>query len=550
LPVATRSTDAHCSDRESSNGQLRTDPVRIAIATAFFAIGLLQLDDYGLTWDESESYQAGGLALFNMKAVVRGRPLQSWNIHQLPGYSFVVDVLGSGFVRVVSRDLHLMDWVVAFHLFHLLLSTLALYLVYGLAHEVSGRRRIATIATIALAVLPQFVGHAQNNPKDLPGLLALVLALSTFVRLDAASTVRSVLIAAIATGVALTTHVSALLLVPLFGIWHAVSRRWLAFRSYVVFAVAAIATAVLTWPWLWSAPYDRISWAVGHVSERFGFGTFPVLYLGRVYQAWELPWHYSLVCLLVATPVLYVATMLCSIGRLRVRRTPSAGTAEAAAVLGWSWCAIMIVAESVAPMRYDGARHLLIIAPAMCLLAAVGFDLILEWITRAPWVARSGVRARALALTCAVAAFTLVVVQDVQVHPYQNAYLNEVANAWISGHAEDTFEIEYWGQPFKEGSDWINRHAEPDAAVFVSIGDEAPMHYLKRRFVFLDDGTLPLFENQTRPAYVMLITRKAFYGGAVTSVMHRYEPVFEVRRQKGTLLAIYSNRRSASPSTN
>jgi hypothetical protein len=58
--------------------------------------------------------------------------------------------------------------------------------------------------------------------------------------------------------------------------------------------------------------------------------------------------------------------------------------------------------------------------------------------------------------------------------------------------------------------------------------------------------TLPLFENQGRPAYLMLMTRKALYRPEIERVVRRYEPIFAVRRQKGTLLNVYSNRRLAA----
>jgi hypothetical protein len=85
---------------------------------------------------------------------------------KLPGYSFVVDTLSGVFVWVVWRRFDLLDDVLSFHLFHLLLATLSLVMLYMLASEVSGRARIAVLSTLRLALLPQFVAHSQNNLKD------------------------------------------------------------------------------------------------------------------------------------------------------------------------------------------------------------------------------------------------------------------------------------------------------------------------------------------------------------------------------------------------
>jgi dolichyl-phosphate-mannose-protein mannosyltransferase len=520
--------------------RLRRHAAVIGIALTFAAVSVLNLRDYGLTFDETESYQAGGLYLNIVKTAVAGKPTPSWYMHQLPGYYFVVDILRSGFTRVLSRELRLMDWVLAFHLFHILLSTLAVFLMYGLAYEVSGVRRIATLSALCLALLPQFVAHSQNNPKDLPGLLVIVLATFTFTRLQSTSPPRQVWSAGMALGLALTTHVGAVLLLPVFGIWHVVSGRRLRFKSYVLFAAVATATAFLCWPWLWSAPLDRVASALQHVRRRFGFADLPVLYLGSIYQAWELPWHYLLVSLLACTPVVYLALIVCSIFRLRSGpERSSTQNPRATAVLGWSWCAILVAAETRAPMQYDGARHLLVVVPGMCLLAAVGFDLILDWIERIIPIARSGPLRLGVEPACIALAFASVAAQLIRVHPYQNAYLNEITNAWITGHAEDVFEVEYWAQSYKEGAEWVERHAEPDAAIYIGFADEVAVHSFKRRYEYFDEQQ---FDDPTHPAYLMLMTRKAWYTPAMTRVAHGYAPVFEVRRQKGTLLAVYSNR--------
>jgi hypothetical protein len=134
----------------------------------------------------------------------------------------------------------------------------------------------------------------------------------------------------------------------------------------------------------------------------------------------------------------------------------------------------------------------------------------------------------------------------VQLHPYQNAYLNEVTNAWIAGNAEDVFEVEYWGQSYKEGAEWLNDHSERDADICVGLAQRPADRYLMRKSSVISPETLPRFEDQRRPAHLMLMTRKALYRPEIEHVVRRYEPIFAVRRQKGILLNVYSNRRLAA----
>ena len=530
----------------SWSDRLRKYDAGMAITLAFFVVSVATLPDYGQTWDEAETSDAAFLDLRMVRAFVTGQAKPSWEGHELPGYYFVLDSLRGGFAWV-ARRLHVLDDVLSIHFVQILLATLSVLLFYRLAENLSGGRRIAVLSTMVLVLFPQFLAHSQNNPKDLPGLFVFVLAIYTFTRLARpegdGGRLRDVLYAGLALGLALTTHVSAVFLVPVLGIWQLATRRVVRWRSQLLVLGVAGTTAFLTWPWLWSAPGKNLVWAARHIAARLHNDYIRVLYLGRIYNAWEVPWHYSLVLLLATTPVLYLVFALFGVSPFRSRADRTAAGGRSAVILGCLWCAILIAAETRAPMRYDGVRHLLMIVPGFCLVAGVGLDRILRWIEETSMVARSGTLRRIAAPACAGLMFASVGVELIRMHPYHNAYLNEAANAWLPGNAEDVFEVEYWQQSYKEGAEWLNAHAEPDAGIFVAFDDRCADHYLRRKATELDSTNLPLFEDRMRVAYLMVMTRKAMYKDAVAHVVRAYEPVFTIRRQKGTLLRLYSNRR-------
>ena len=72
--------------------------------------------------------------------------------------------------------------------------------------------------------------------------------------------------------------------------------------------------------------------------------------------------------------------------------------------------------------------------------------------------------------------------------------------------------------------------------------------YLDRESIELVDSMLPRFEDRSRPAYFLTITRSAMFPESIRRIVRTYEPVFEIRRQKATLLRVYSNRRSKADS--
>jgi 4-amino-4-deoxy-L-arabinose transferase-like glycosyltransferase len=532
-------------------GEVWTDWFRrydagLFITLGFFSISVLTLPHYGQTWDEPEIYAAAFHNLRIIKAFVSGQLRPQWAFfHELPGYYFVFDSLRGAFAWLLSIRMHLMDDVLSFHFFHVLLSTLSVFLFYRLAHNVSGRSRIAMLSTLVLVLFPQFLAHSQNNPKDLPGLFAYVLAIYSFTRLEVACKFRDMLSSGLALGLALTTQVTGVFLLPLLGLWLVLTDRKLLkekWRSYIIVPAVAVVTAFLCWPWLWTGPAENLIWAIRHIA-RLHYDDLSVMYLGTVYKASELPWHYFLVIFLATTPVLYLLFAGFSLTCFQSRAERTAASPRSAATLGWLWCAILVAAETHAPMRYDGIRHLLMIVPGFCLLAGVGLDAILGWIEKTPLAKRAKNWRYIGAMTCAAAAFSCVGVQIVRIHPYQNAYLNEVTNAWLAGNAEDVFEVEYWQQSYKEGSEWLNAHAEPDAEIYVAFAQNCADHYLNRKSRALDGNSLALYKDRSRARYLMLITRKAMFDEPIRFVECTYEPIFTIRRQKGTLLKVYSNRR-------
>jgi hypothetical protein len=333
--------------------------------------------------------------------------------------------------------------------------------------------------------------------------------------------------------------VSAICLVPILALWQALAGPKLKWKRYALVLTVGALTAFVFWPWLWADPVGRLKWAATHIGSRFHIDSVKVLYFGRIYEAWELPWHYSLVHVLAATPILY---LLCAAAALRPDRSGlerGAPAPRSAAILGWLWCAIPIAAEMRAPMHYDGARHLLMTAPGLCLLAGVGLDSVLRFEQRPPTRARRLV----IATMFGAAAIAYAGAQLIRVHPYHNAYLNEVVRAWLPGNAEDMLEVEYWGQSHKEGAEWLKAHAEADADIYVGLDTASADHYLGRRSRKMNTESLRTFEDRTRPAYFMVITRKAMYSPAIEHIVKTYEPILVIRRQKGNLLKIFSNRR-------
>lgn len=519
----------------------------LILVGAFLLVGLASLDDYGITWDEGEKIHADASYL---EILGRTRNEDPRVIH-LPGYFYVFDTARSVYAKGVADLLGCEAPVQIHHSFNLLVATASLLLMYALVLRVAGCGRLALFATGALALAPRFVAHSQNNPKDLPALFLFLLFALVVVRLASSSqSLPATLAAAAVFGVSLTTRVSSLLLPVILGPW--LLLRWperarARTRTWALICTGGVVFAVIFWPALWSDPWAILAGVPGDLG-RLRDIAFPVLYLGEVEPWTSLPWHFLPLHLIVSLPLSFIALLLLSpLAAARVRAEAGRRRAD----LWWLaflWTAVVLAAEQLSPLRYDGIRHFLPILPAVAILVACGADVagrVLALLARG----RSSSRARARAvLGWAPAALcgALAGMQLFAVHPYASAYVNPIAGVLGGGRTEEWLEVEYWGSPYKEGAEWINLHAEPDAEVFLPIGgghrsgEDIARYYLERPLA--REHSLARFEDPSRPRYLIFITRVAWYDELVRAVREYYEPVFQIKRQRATLLEIYRNR--------
>jgi hypothetical protein len=531
-------------------GTLLVRHASLAVGLVFLLLGLATLADHGLTWDEGESYRAGAQDLRIVAALVAGRPLPAWPWHELPGYQFAGEALRAAFAAVVNRLLWGPGSYLGYHLFNLLAASVVVWLAGRLAAREGGAPVLGPLAALLLALHPKLIAHSQSNPKDGLGLLAWMLAVTAMARAARRGGWRDFVLMGVALGGALATHVSAALLVPLAAGWVVLAglgdtagraggaaiegeevRLGAPYGGVVVRLALALAVAGVTtlalWPWLWGAPLSRARFVLEHV------GSFDVamkvLYLGREWAPTELPWHYGIVSLAIATPLPLLLGAVLGLAVVFLRRGGIASLARAATL----WLALVLLADLAAPARYDGARHLLPALPALALLAAAG----VAWAAglagahprRSPL--RPALVGSGLAATLLVHAWRLAAV-----HPYYDAFLALPARVWLGPEAQRRVELEYWGGSYKEGADWLLANAPAGSLVLVPMGAHAAAPYLTGRLTLVPHDSHP---QDGRAKYLMLMSREAWYTPRVEAVVAAQEPVFAVRRQGSTLLAIY-----------
>jgi hypothetical protein len=517
---------------------LRHWPI-LLVAGSFLGFGLFALDDFGLTWDELHTYRgAEANRRFLTGQASFEQTIQS--IERMPGFYFVSNSLRGFAARLIGE---LFGWgpVRSHHLLGLIASTLCVILTYRIAVQVSGAVRLSALAAAALAVLPPFLAHSQSNPKDLPAVLCYLASASLLISVAAHGRRRHVVGAALALGVSVTTRVICVFVVPLMLAWLALCWRTRLRRHagpLAVTLVGAVPVAFACWPWLWDAPFEKLADVSGILTV---WGEGRGLYLGQLVDLREMPWHYLSVHLLAAIPLSLLALGALAPVATAVWRRDARPSADLV-WLGIVWVGFLLAAEQLSARRYDGLRHFLAILPGVAILVGAGLELLVRTVERA--LAGADRRPlRRLATCCVVGVFAAGAATPIaSMHPYHGAFLNLPANAAGGPHTEEWLEVEYWGGAYREGVAWLAQHAEPDSEVCVPIAGRVAAAQSGGLHI-LGGCEVNWFRDTSRPAYLMFITRMAWYQDTpIPEIERDYDPIFEIRRQQATLLRVYKNR--------
>lgn len=439
-----------------------------AIPIIFFSVGLFNLRDYGETNDEKFDQYIGEFYYYYW-GTPDHRDLDSINNHFIElqrNYGPLFDT-----IVVAAQDwLHnksglISDAEAAYHLPVLAASSLLLVVVslWGLA---LWGKRVALISCLALALLPRFIGDSQNNLKDTPLALFFSLTLLLFYWAVEKRKTWIWVLAGFAMGASYCVKINALLVAPIICIWLLCSgrlrrRNW----GYLMFggllALPAFLIAILIfWPYY---RYDMVS-RFQETLRIFGNHEWNeyVLYLGEHIRGQEMPWHYPFVMFGVTTPVGYL--LAAGLSLVVLLRTWRLGSKERDALLLtalWGFLPLIVQASSSAPM-YDGVRHYIYSFPAFALLVGTGVSKSLRWcefcLPRGKWIGS----------TFVALYFSMLLLKDILIHPYQIVYFNQLVGG-VKG-AYGKFDLDYWGQSYREAAEWLNKSLPPQSTLLVRFG--------------------------------------------------------------------------------
>jgi len=311
-----------------------------------------------------------------------------------------------------------------------------LVLLVGLWTTRAEGRLAGTVAAAAVALVPRVFGHAHLAALDTFTSLFFVAAVLAVIEADRrGGRWWHFAAAGIAWGLAMLVRLHGVLVLPPVMVWLVWRRGWRALIGAGVWIAAGMATLLAGWPWLWLAP-------LAHLKQFLASGTgrqpIHVFYLGKVWAAHAVPWHYPVVTFLVALPLgLLLLGILGLWSEIRCRRDKP----DVFLVIG-AMCFLLAVFSWPGVPVYDGVRLFLPIFPFWAILVGMGAG----WIVRHPVPKALTARTRVLALTIFLG------LQGIGLIAYHPCYLSHygLQVGGLSGAQRLGFELTYWGDAVQE----------------------------------------------------------------------------------------------------
>jgi len=428
--------------------------MRACVGTSFLVlllIGLAVFRDYGISWDEPNQREIGGVSAKYVAQTI-APSLLTKQVEAFPDLQDFKDrSYGVAFETpafVVEQLLGLTDTRDIFMMRHLLVFLVFVAGVFAL-YRLAARRfedwRVGLLAATFLVLSPRFFADAFYNSKDLVFMAAFVIAMNAMVAFVVQPGIRTAVLTALATAFAIDVRLMASILAvgTIALLLLKTARREVPLRKMLTLlscvAGSTIVLVVAMFPWLWSDPIGHFVEAFGRMSHFLDWEG-RVRYLGNDILTTNLPWHYSLVWISITTPLPYLGLTLIGMASI-VRRMVSRrftlwsndGEMQDVVCLGL-FCVPIAVVIVLRSELYDGWRHLYFVYPAMLLVATRG------WIVLRDVSGRSTFRRACLAVAT-VLALTQTTWWMSMAHPMQNVYFNALAGHDWRRH----FDVDYWG---------------------------------------------------------------------------------------------------------
>lgn len=370
------------------------------------------------------------------------------------------------------------------HLFSSFLGWLAIFMTAWFARWLKGYG--AAILTLLLfAVSPRFLGHLQNNLKDIPFALAYIAGVFyilklTYTKFKSQPTITiSLLIASIAFSVGIRAGGILLVFYLLFAgflyylfefiakkklIWPQVLRTFLLL---LVISAAGYLIGLLLWPYALQNPVAN-PWHSYQVMTRFPT-TIQQIFEGQFIWSDFHPWHYLPKYMLITIPLVVFAGVFLFLVFSKKIIEPKHRLTYGFLIFTILFPPVFAILKNA--NLYGAWRHFIFIYPGLVLLAAIGFYELLR-------TYHKPVVQGLLAILFLVLSFHPLKFMASS-HPYYYLYYNQLTGGLKGAYGK--YETDYYYHTMRSGAEWLRQYLkEKGDKRPVTIGSNFPVDWYFR----------------------------------------------------------------------
>ncbi|MGC9341773.1 MAG: hypothetical protein ACP5E3_03660, partial [Bacteroidales bacterium] len=341
------------------------------------------------------------------------------------------------------------------------------------------------IAMLFMFFFPRFLGHAMNNPLDIPfalGYIFSIYQMIRFLRKLPEFSIKHALLLALGIGFTTSIRIGGLILVPylfMFSGLYLVFSRWpWKFMSgpYLKFAgkgliyillisFVAYFLSILPWPYALQDPINNPFKALGMMSNITV--ALRVMFEGKVIWSDSLPWYYVPRNMWVTIPaVIWLFFFVPAFLFFRKNKNIHSFWIFTLYFITIFPVLYIIYKESNV---YGGWRHTLFIYTGFAALAAIGVNFLKNI---------SGSRIyRSIFISLVILALIHPIAYTIRNYPLQYVYFNEIAGGVNKAYTK--YETDYYLNSLKPGTDWIKENIIKEDEDKITIVSNAPYEIMR-----------------------------------------------------------------------
>lgn len=360
----------------------------------------------------------------------------------------------------------------------------------------------ALFVLLLFAISPTFLGHSQNNLKDIPFALAYIGSVYFSLKLvygEGKLSVQTIVLLILSIAFAIGIRVGGILVVFYLGLfmflkaaWDGIKRKSLDWKQVrkllILFGVISLSGYLLglvAWPYALQNPLLH-PWKSFQVMTSFPT-TVRQIFEGRFEWSDYLPWYYLPKYMAITFPLVVFAGLGVFIFNPK-KNFPEEQKIQLLLVIFTILFPIVFVLLQGSNL-YGSWRHFLFVYPGIILLAALGFhSFFIKF--KQPLV-----RMATIALLLVLSFHPLKFMASN--HPYYYLYYNQLVGG-LKG-AYGNYETDYYYHSMREGAEWLKQHLQNETAGSpIIVGGNFPVQWYFRNEPNIEFVYIPY---QTRSNY-------------------------------------------------